>query len=137
MLDEVDRNPGWLESLRGRVRTITVRRYSFQQLTLAGDGAIAYSGAIAKEDSNSCGCVITMLALTGTTPNVNVTLQVSYDRENWAVPSLGPATSQDVDAVGVDPLDPVTAILAPYIRLKFTLTGDLAVFSGNVTFFNE
>lgn len=102
-------------------------------LTLSGSGDVAYSPAVPMSGSNSCGVSVVMQQLTGSTPDVNVTLQVSMDKENWSEPSIGPAGTQDVADVGVVPLDPMTPILAPYIRLKFTLTGDLGIFFVDLT----
>ncbi len=98
-------------------------------VVLSGSGDTAYSRIIRMADLNGCGLSVVMLQLTGTKPDVNVTLQVSIDKENWSTPSLGPATSQDVVEVGTVPLDPVEGIAAQYLRLKYTLTGDLGIFS--------
>jgi len=103
-------------------------RYRSPKLVLSGSGAVAYSPVIAMAGRNSAGCSVVMLDLAGITPDVNVTLQASMDKENWSEPSIGPASSQDVADVGNVSLDPMTPILAPYIRLKFTLTGDIGIF---------
>lgn len=103
------------------------------RLTLSGSGNVVYSPAIPMSGFNSCGASVVMQQLSGSTPDVNVTLQVSMDEENWSEPSIGPAGSQDVVDVGVAPLDPMTPIFAPYIRLKFTLTGDFGIFFVDLT----
>ncbi|MEZ5964260.1 MAG: hypothetical protein R3F56_10480 [Planctomycetota bacterium] len=102
------------------------------RVALSGSGDVAYSNAIPLAGANACGCFVVMEQLTGSTPDVNVTLQVSMDQVNWTEPLLGPAASQDVAEVGALPLDPMTPILAPYIRLRFTLTGDVGILNVNL-----
>lgn len=111
-------------------------RYQGMRVALSGSGDVGYSQIIPMSGFNSCGLSVVMLQLSGTTPDVNVKLQVSIDKENWSEPSVGPAGSQDVDAVGAVPLDPITPIVAPYLRLKFTLTGDVGIFSVDLTKYN-
>lgn len=113
-----------------------MRRYWIMRGSLSGSGDVAYSQPIPMSRFNSCGASVALLLLTGTTPQVNVTLQVSMDKENWTEPSVGPAGSQDVAEVGAVALEPMTPILAPYIRLKFTLTGDVGILNVNLSTYN-
>ena len=96
---------------------------------LTGSGDVGYSQVVSMSGFGACGLSVLMVQLAGVTPDLNVTAQVSNDKQNWTDLSIGPASSQDVVSVGAAPLLPLTSIAAAYLRLKFTLTGDLSLFA--------
>lgn len=113
-------------------------QYRGLRVTLSGPGDVGYTPSVPMWGYNSCGCSLVMLQLTGSSPDVNITVQVSMDQENWSEPSVGPAGSQEVEEVGAAPLLPFTPLIARYIRLKVTLVkGDLGIVSVDLNTFNS
>ncbi len=104
-------------------------------VALSAASPVAYSTAMATAGHNAVACFTIATELSGSTPTVNLTLQLSFDKINWTE-SPGPAGSQDIDAVGAASLEPVSALTAPYLRLKFTLTGDSSLLQYVVNLFN-
>jgi hypothetical protein len=104
-------------------------RSTTRYVALSGNGDVSYSQPIRIAPDNACSCTVVVQQLTGSTPDVSIEIQVSHDRENWVTPSGASPWMQDVDADGTKELAPISAIVAPYMRFRYTLTGTLAIFS--------
>jgi hypothetical protein len=98
--------------------------------SLTGTDATGFTQPIPVGANNACQCEVTVFNITAA-QTLSVTVQESNDRENWAT-APGPSSSQDLDAVKAELLDPVTSIGAAYVRLKFTLSGGACVFGATL-----
>jgi hypothetical protein len=85
-----------------------------------GESDVLYSQAVSMQGGNACLADVTVMELDGTTPTLNVQIQISNDLQNWESPAG--EGSLDITDVGYDEVQ-LDGIAAAYVRLRYMFTG--------------
>jgi hypothetical protein len=102
-----------------------------KRLYLTGDGTMHFSEAISMEGYNALFIECTVFAFDGfADPLLNISVDVSNDKQNWANWPLGAAVLLSIATVGYFKLDQSSIgqqFAARWIRLRYETTGDIKI----------